>query len=201
MPLLSRVSTFVLALGLLVACNEPAPPRFPHAVMTPAAPIALPAVDLIGPDGKAFRTSSLAGRWVWLYFGFTNCPDVCPVAMDYMAGEYKHLKRTAPVQVLFVSVDPRRDDPKKLATFAHFHNPAFMGVTGEQAALETLTKALAASYVIEKPKQPGGDYGVSHTNLIFLIDPQGRHVATYVPGANPGTLADDTDALTQKEPA
>jgi protein SCO1/2 len=184
-----------LGLALLTTACPDKQARFPHAVMTPGAPLALPSAALVGEGGKPFALSSLQGRWVWLYFGFTNCPDVCPVAMDFMADEYKRLKNPKAVQVVFVSVDPQRDDPKKLMAFARFHHPAFIGVTGDDATLNTLTHSLNASYVIDKPAKPGGNYGVSHTNLIFLLDPTGRQVATYVPGAKPGDMAADMNAL------
>ncbi|MDB5096924.1 MAG: hypothetical protein JWM80_1345 [Cyanobacteria bacterium RYN_339] len=183
-------------LALMLAACPAGRTRFPHAVMTPAAPLALPAAALVGEGGKPFALSSLQGRWVWLYFGFTNCPDVCPVALDFLADEYKRLKAPKQVQAVFVSVDPKRDDPARLQAFARFHHPAFIGVTGPDPVLAGLTHALNASYVLEKPATPGGEYGVSHTNLIFLLDPQGRQVATYVPGANPGDMAADMNALT-----
>ena len=128
----------VLALALLLAgCGESGS-RFPHAVATPATPVALPPAALVGEGGKAFTLSQLNGKWVWLYFGYTNCPDVCPMAMDYMGAEYKRLKHPERTQVVFVSVDPRRDDPKKLADFAHFHDPHFMGVSGKKEAIDQL---------------------------------------------------------------
>lgn len=184
-----------MVISLMAGCGNQKP-RFPHAVQTPAMPVALPTPALVGPDGKPFTVAALAGRWVWLYFGYTNCPDVCPVAMSFMADEYKRLKHPEQVQVLFVSVDPKRDDPKRLADFAHYHDPRFMGVSGPRPAIDALAHAVNAAYVIDKPEKPGGGYAVSHTNLIFLVDPQGRQVATYVPGATPGELAADTDGLT-----
>lgn len=192
---LARVPALLGLLLSLTACPG-RQDRFPHAVMTPQAPVSLPAAALVGDEGKPFALSDLAGKWVWLYFGYTNCPDVCPVAMDFMADEYRRLKAPKAIRVVFVSVDPKRDDPKRVMAFARFHNQDFLGVSGPDAVLATLTHALNASYTLDKPAKPGGNYGVSHTNLIFLLDPQGRQVATYVPGANPGDLAADMNALT-----
>jgi protein SCO1/2 len=194
MEKLARLSA-ALGLALALAACPGRQPRFPHAVLTPGAPVTLPAATLVGDAGKPFTLDGLKGKWVWLYFGYTNCPDVCPLAMDYMADEYKRLKDPKAVQVVFVSVDPKRDDPKRVMAFARFHNPAFMGVSGPDPVLASLTHALNASYVLDKPEKPGGNYGVSHTNLIFLLDPQGRQVATYVPGTNPGEMAADMNAL------
>jgi protein SCO1/2 len=196
MPLVFKPFVLITLLALATGACAASTPRFAHAVATPHVPLVLPPVTLIGPDGHDFKLSALAGRWVWLYFGYTNCPDVCPVAMSFLGDEYKRLKHPKAVQALFVSVDPQRDDAKTLMTFAHFHNPTFMGVSGAVPAIDALTHALGASYVIDKPLKPGKSYAVSHTNLIFLLDPQGRQVATYIPGATPGDLAADTDALT-----
>jgi protein SCO1/2 len=174
--------------------------RFPNAILTPEPPKAVPAVRLVTGDGKPAPKDLLEGHWTWLYFGFANCPDVCPLALEYATREYEKLRNPKAVKVVFVSVDPARDRSPKLAEFVTFYHRDFVGVTGERTDLDALTKALGASYVIEQPKKPGGGYNVSHTNLVFVLDPQGRWVATYVPGATPGAMTKDFDALTQEKP-
>lgn len=182
------------ALGLAAGCAGNETPRFPHAIMTPAAEKTLPPIALKGPQGE-LKPADLAGRWVWLYFGFANCPDICPAAMSEVASEYKKLERPERVVPVFVSVDPARDTPEILKPFAAFYHPAIRPVTGSKEAIDAWTQALGAGYVIEAPPEPGASYNVSHSNLIFVLDPAGRFVATYVPGTGDGGLASDFNAL------
>lgn len=207
----SRLITGLLAAmcaGALAGCPQTPAKPFPHAIMTPS-PKPMPATTLVDGAGQPFTLASLQGKWVWLYFGFANCPDVCPAAMDFMAAEYKRLKAPEQVQAVFVSVDPKRDTPDKLKPFATYYHPSFIGLTGDKAAIDALAKSVGAGYVIDPPATPGGsrleggadraggeyDYNVSHSNLVFVVDPAGHYVATYVPGANPGDMAADFDAL------
>lgn len=199
MPFSRLTAALALALSL-GACAQSAPsdkPVFPHAAITPA-PAALPALSLENSAGKPATLAAYKGKWVWLYMGYTSCPDVCPAAMSYLAHEYKLLKQPADVQGVFVSVDPKRDTPQKLGTWAHFYDPHFVGLTGSKAAIAALAKPLGFGYNFDPPDK-NGFYGVEHSNLVFVLDPQGRYVATYVPGLHPGTMAQDFNALTQEK--
>ena len=196
------LAAWMLTLGVAlgVAACDPAPAkRFPHAVLTPEPAREVPAVPLVTGDGKPAPKDLLTGHWTWLYFGFANCPDVCPLALEYATKEYQALQNKEKVKVVFVSVDPARDRSPKLTDFVSFYDKAFVGVTGEPADLERLAKAVGATYVLERAAKPGGDYNVSHTNLVFVLDPTGKWVASYVPGATPGAMAKDFDRLTAEE--
>ncbi|MFP5501038.1 MAG: SCO family protein [Candidatus Sericytochromatia bacterium] len=193
-----RLGLAAVALAAVVtACAAPetAKEPFPHAVITPEPRKDVPAVTLQAAGGKPFTLEDARGKWVWLYFGFANCPDVCPAAMDDLAAEYKALERPEEVEVVFVSVDPARDTPDQLAKYVTYYHPDFQGVTGERAAIDALVKPLGIGYVIDKPAKPGDPYPVSHSNLITVLDPEGRYAATYVPGAEPGKLAEDFNQL------
>ena len=192
---------WVLTLGVafgVAACDPAADKKFPHAILTPEPAREVPAVPLVTGDGKPAPKDLLTGKWTWLYFGFANCPDVCPMAMEYATKEYEQLQNKDRVRVVFLSVDPARDRSPKLTAFVRFYHPAFVGVTGDKAAVDTLAKAVGATYVLETPEKPGGNYNVSHTNLVFILDPAGKWVASYVPGAVPGAMAKDFDRLTKE---
>lgn len=169
----------LLALWLAGCAHEPA---FPHALLTPSEPRTLPALALVDERGQRFDPGQ-AHRWLWVYFGYTHCPDVCPATLGRLAGAYQALKRPDDVRVLFVSVDPRRDTPAVLARTVRYFDPAFRGATGDRAALDAFTGALGARYADE----PKG--GVEHSDLVFVVDPQGRAVATY-PSDPAGLQAD-----------
>jgi protein SCO1/2 len=180
--------------GSLAGCPSGAKP-YPHAVVTPSPPKDVPAAKLVRTDGKPFQLADLKGKWVWLYFGYTHCPDVCPAAMDYMAGEHQRLAHPDQVVPVFLSVDPKRDTPAELKKYVAYYGPEFVGVSGAKADIDALAHAVGAGYVIDQPSKPGGAYNVSHTNLIFVLDPQGRFIAGYVATPQAGEMAKDFDAL------
>ena len=198
---LLRACLVAATLLFLPGCpaGEEAEKPFSHAVLTPEPRRDLPTVALVDGAGKPLPKDYFAGRWTWLYFGFTHCPDVCPRAMEFTAAEYAKLRHKDKVRVVFVSVDPQRDRNAKLERFVDFYHPDFTGVTGDKPALDALAKAVGAAYVIDAPAKPGGDYNVSHTNMVFVVDPEGRWSACYVPEAAPGALAEDFNRLTEKE--
>ncbi|MEB3196198.1 MAG: SCO family protein [Candidatus Sericytochromatia bacterium] len=194
-----RLLGCLLTLALVACAAKESESGFPHAILTPT-PKALPTVSLVRGDGQPAPADLFRGHWTWLYFGYANCPDVCPMALDFAAREYEKLTRKEAVRLVFVSVDPARDRTPKLETFVDYYNPRFVGVTGAaRHDIDSLTKAVGAAYVIDAPSKPGGAYTVSHSNMVFALDPQGRLVAVYVPDGKPGAMAEDFNRLTAKE--
>jgi len=157
----------------------------------------LPPVTLTAHDGSAWTPSDFEGNWQFVFFGFTHCPDVCPMTLADLAGTLQHLedadRRPLP-EVVFVSVDPGRDTPEMLETYVgHFHD-AFVGVTGERGAIDTLTTSLGISYTLHEPDAQG-DYAVDHSAVILLIDPQGALRAVWSPPHGRQVLADEFRAI------
>jgi protein SCO1/2 len=190
----------LLGFSLLLGCAAPAEEKsFPHAILTPEPPKVVPAVDLVFGDGSAVPATLLKGQWTWLYFGFANCPDVCPMALEFAAREYSRLTSKKGVRVVFLSVDPQRDRSPKLKSFVEYYHPDFIGVTGRREAIDTLAQAVGASYVIDKPAVPGGAYNVSHSNMVFILNPEGQLSAVYAPGTTEGHMAEDFERLLGKE--
>ncbi len=143
----------------------------------------LPAFSLRGPKG-AFTNANLRGRWSFVFFGYTQCPDICPTALTLM----KEVKATlggdgaspaAPAfQVVFVSVDPRRDTDALLDEYMRAFDASFIGVSGSDVELSPLTGALGVFF----RRNDGTDkqrYTVDHTAAIYLTDPQGRLAAIF----------------------
>lgn len=179
------------------ACGEPAR-SYPHAVGVATGQL-VPAVALKAAGGRDFSLVELTGQWVWLYFGYTHCPDVCPTTLAHLAEAHKQLASPERVKVVFVSVDPKRDTPEVLAKHAAFYDPSFLGVTGDVAAIDRLTSALGARYVIGLPVGASGDYPVSHTNTVYVIDPEGHLAAQYDPGTDTTQMAADFNTLTSRD--
>jgi protein SCO1/2 len=155
----------------------------------------LPAFALHGPRGE-FNNGKLGGHWSFMFFGYTQCPDICPTALGLMKDVRATLAASAAVapaptfQVVFVSVDPRRDTPQLLAEYMAAFDPSFIGVSGEDAALLPLTKSLGAYY----RRNDGTDarnYTVDHSAAIYLIDPRGRLAAVFSPPQEASKMAAD----------
>ena len=167
----------------------------PHAVATAtllAPPRPLPPLELVDQDNRPFDTQRLRGGWSLLFFGFTSCPDVCPVTMRALA-ETKQLLADLPEplrpRVVMISVDPERDTPEQLAAYVKGFDPTFVGATGPKPAIDALAQrmgVLAATRPLE-----GGGYTVDHTTAVFLIDPDGALHALFSAPHTPKLIAED----------
>ena len=106
---------------------------------------ALPAFELVDHDNRAFRRDDLDGHWSLLFFGYTHCPDICPITLQTLADAVARIDdadvRDA-LRVYFVSVDPERDTPAQLAGYVTYFNADFTGLTAPLGQLQTLTRAL-----------------------------------------------------------
>lgn len=165
-----------------------------------AEPRALPNVELVDEQGAAFRPDDFRGRWSLLYFGYTYCPDVCPLTLVELARLKQQLAAqgvTVPVEYYLVSVDPRRDTPARLREYAAYFDPEFHGLTGAPQALAAL--AAATETVFDVPEgQDGEDYLVSHSSNVVLLDPSARVYAVFTPPHEPATLAADFAFVTAR---
>lgn len=137
---------------------------------------------LIDQNGKPFQLSQLRGKVVLFSFGYTHCPDVCPTTLTDFGKIYRALSENdrKRVQVLFISVDSRRDQPETLKNYIPYFDTSFLGLTGDANHINEATKAYGASY--EFVHHPGEDpdvYFVDHSAYAYLIDPDGRWKAIY----------------------
>ena len=128
---------------------------------------------------QEFGRQRLLAKWSFLFFGYTHCPDICPITMTVLNQAQQELQRRGlsdQVQVLFVSVDPERDDSEKLANYVNYFNPAFIGLGGSQEQIRGLTGQLGVPYYVNKTGD-SENYLVDHSGSLFLTDPDGRLVA------------------------
>lgn len=171
---------------------DPAPPELERAVQFSTAR-ALPDFSLVDHAGRTFGPDHLRGRWTFLFFGFVNCPDVCPTTLATLAAARTSLADLPVSQqpaVILVSVDPGRDTPEVLARYVTHFDRSFTGVTGSPEALGVLTGELGVAVVVG-PADAGGNYSVDHTAAIFLVDPDGRVAALFSGPHEAGTIARD----------
>ena len=177
LPASTRRPVLLAALAAALAgCSAAAPAPPPLAGARIGGPFAL-----TDQDGRPRSDRDFAGRYRIMYFGYTFCPDVCPVdAANIGAGlrafEKGDATRAARVVPVFVTVDPSRDTPPVLKQFvANFH-PRMVGLTGGEADVAALVKAYGG-YFARGKAAPGGGYLVDHTRQAFLMDPDGKPLA------------------------
>jgi protein SCO1/2 len=156
--------------------------------------------DLVDSRGEAFTNANLAGKWSLVFFGFTHCPDICPMTMKELAEMTAQLSpaERAKLQVILGTVDPERDDPATMAEYVAQYDDAFIGLTGTRIALSVLTKQLYITYsdpealishddhdavnneshsahgMAEENQDENGDYLITHSGHIAIINPQGE---------------------------
>ena len=131
--------------------------------------------DLVDDRDAKITAQDFAGHWSFIYFGYTYCPDVCPLTLVELAEVRKKLvERTpaAPVSVYFVSVDPQRDSPQRLHEYVTYFDPTFHGLTGDVADITALANAAGAVFFVP-PGQDAKTYLVSHSSSIALLEPSG----------------------------
>lgn len=155
-------------------------------------PHAVAAFELVDHEGRAFDRQALAGRWSVVFAGFTHCPDICPLTLATM-GELGTRLGAASPRLVFVSVDPERDTPARIAAYLRHFGPDLVGATGSSAAIESFTRDLGLAQV----KVPGvvGDYTVDHSAALVLLDPQVRVAGYFPPPHDVDRLAADLAAL------
>ncbi|NDY92562.1 SCO family protein [Ideonella livida] len=152
----------------------------------PAGPV--PAFRATGPQGRVDR-QSLLGRWSLVFFGYTQCPDICPGTLGMLTEVFRLLPAELPRPgVLFLSVDPERDLPGLLAEYLPAFHPDFRGAAGTDADLAALVAHLGVRYHRHAPG-PQGQYTVDHTASMFLLDPQARWRAELEPPHEPQAIA------------
>jgi protein SCO1/2 len=143
-------------------------------------PRALPAFELVAQDGSRFAAGRLKGRWTVLFFGFTNCPDVCPATLAQLAAVKRRLADLATdlqPAVVMVSVDPKRDTPQRLAQYVPYFDKSFVGVTGTTEAVDALTRGMGVA--VHVGPEVDGTYTVDHTAALFLVGPDAKLAAVF----------------------
>jgi protein SCO1/2 len=161
----------LLSLTLLPLVAQAALPTLKAGVFEPAQ--AAPDFALKGSDGAELSLARFKGKLVLLVFGFTNCPEVCPTTLATLAQARKELGAgAADVQVVYVTVDPERDDLGRIRQYLAAFDPSFIGGTEAPDKLAAMRKRYGV--VAQKVATPGGGYAMNHSSSIYLIDRAGR---------------------------
>jgi protein SCO1 len=151
--------------------------KHPHGV-------AMPSFKLQTANGGVFDNADLRKRWTFMFFGYTHCPDVCPLTLGRLAvvmGDLKKAHRAGDLQVLFTSVDPQRDTPTKVAAYAAYFDPRFVGATASPAEIKRLTGELGIYFKREPDPFDAKNYLIQHSASILIVAPNGHLVARLEP--------------------
>ncbi len=146
-----------------------------------------PALQLTDQDGKAFDLASLRGTPVFVYFGYTHCPDVCPTTLADLRAAIQ--AANLPAKVVFVTVDPARDTAPAMKQYVDAYQAGFIGLTGSPAQIATAAAAWGAQYQ-QGPVDSLGNYPMIHSTDVYLVDPSGTLRNHIFFGASSGLVAD-----------
>jgi protein SCO1/2 len=169
---------FWLGQRQLVGGAMPGASELREALLYPA-PRTLPDFELLQPDGQPLTVANWRGRWNLVFIGFTHCPDICPTTLATLREVEAEFAPTEAPQVTFISVDPERDTPEQLATYAGFFSKRFLAASGDHEMLTPFTRSLGMVYM-STPLE-SGDYTVDHSASIAIVDPEGRLVGMFRP--------------------
>jgi protein SCO1 len=176
--IVSALIAFGTGLGIFTARQQQAQltPQI-QGMMWPA-PRVLQAFSSVDQNGKEFGLQNLQGKWSFLFFGYTHCPDICPITLTILDQVYEKLaarRQQSDVQMIFVSVDPERDTSEQLHGYVSYFNEDFYGLGGSLEQIQGLTRQMGIAFFHQQPSATG-DYLVDHSASIFIVDPQGRVV-------------------------
>ena len=177
-----------IAAGLALALRDSTGEDMPRTATILPAGNTLPDFALLDQDGAPADKTVFEGQWDVVFFGFTNCPDICPATMTVLGQARRQLEAQGqqPLpRVVLVSVDPERDTPEAMARYIAYFGDDNLGLTGELAEVRKLTDALGIFF-----QKAGGEttaYGVDHSTVVLVIDPRGRLKALF---SAPHTVAD-----------
>jgi protein SCO1/2 len=200
---LPRALSLAVILAVSACSSQPAAE---NAAAADAAP-PLACADIGGPftrtgeEGTPVSNTDFAGKYRIVYFGYTFCPDVCPVDMQNLGGAMRLLDQRDPalsakIQPIFITVDPARDTPAVLREFTDAFYPRLLGLTGDPEAIARVAKDYAIYYKAEAPG-PGGGYLVNHSRQAYLMSPDGKPLALLPIEESPEAIAKEIERWAQ----
>ena len=156
------------------------PPAEPVVAKVLPMPIELPDFALVDHTGAPIGRDAFNGQWDLVFFGFTHCPDICPLTLQVLASARQQLADAGhqPLpRIVLVSVDPERDTPEKLAQYIGYFGADNLGITGDLEALRELTSGIGIFF--EKSSTHADNYTVDHSAVVIVIDPDGKFSALF----------------------
>ncbi len=177
------------ALIMLLALSSTLKDGPAPAPANPMAAIGGP-FELINQDGETVTHESFKGKYMLVFFGFTHCPDICPLAMQIMASTFEEMgKKAERIQPIFITVDPARDTPEVLKAYTSLFDLNLQGLTGSAEAVDQAAKAYKVFYRrVDDPSSSDG-YSMDHFTGFYLMSPEGEFVELFRYNMAPEELA------------
>lgn len=195
----SKFTSVLVAIALVggawffirAAMNPGAQPQFATVLQSP---LELPDFSLINQEGESFTRESLEHNWNLLFFGFSNCPDICPATLQLLAAARSRLAVEGLPEselpgIVFISVDPERDRPEVLKSYVANFGPNIIGLTGDLSEIQKLTGQLGIFHAKSSAQHDG--YNVDHSSAVLVIDPNAHFHALFSAPVNLDDLAHD----------
>jgi len=188
-----------VALGIYTSNLPVAKPQLSAATLL-EPPISIEEPGLIDHNGQPFGLQELRGKWHFVFFGYTHCPDVCPTTLFIFKSVAKQLKENHDLynktRFILTSVDPERDKSNVLKQYVQFYNPDFIGLTGDNKKIYNFSRALGVIYVRNKPlDNDPNNYGVDHSAAVLLLNPEGKLQAVFSAPIKPDALLKDFQSI------
>lgn len=189
----------ILLVGL-VSCGPGAQAKLRGGSIQPAQ--AAPDFTLTDQNGNPFTLSSTQGQVVLLYFGYTSCPDVCPLTLADLRSVYEKMGAEAKdVRVIFVTVDPERDTQAVLKKYVGAFDPSFIGLRGSVAETENIANSFGAKFKKTNLPNSALGYAMDHSAFIYVIDRSGKLRETFPFGAAREDILNDVEILVREKPS
>lgn len=190
MILWSLVAVAIALLGGFLLSERGQPPI--AAVRVAGAEAVSADFELTDHNSMMQTDEDFRGRWMLVFFGFTNCPDVCPMGLATIAQVMDDLGAEGEaVQPLFISIDPERDTPSVLANYIPQFGPSILGLSGPQEQTQQTAKAFKIYYQRNEDESAPDGYTMGHTSSFLLFDPQGEFVRIYEFDLDPSQIVSD----------
>jgi protein SCO1/2 len=142
------------------------------------------------------RSTDFGDRILAVFFGYTSCPDVCPLTLSHLAGVFQQIgEEGEDVQVLFITVDPERDTPERMRQYLEAFHPSFLGLTGTETEIRSVAHSFGADFV---RNGEGDSYTVDHTARTFILTPSGNMTLSFPFSATPDEMARDLTQLLEE---
>ena len=178
--IIALVAGVALAVGAWLALTTLSRSAVPLQATRLPSPAELPAFALVDHNGNQVDETVFDGHWNLVFFGFTHCPDICPITLQLLGNAKRELEAAGhePLpRIVLVSVDPERDKPANLAEYIAAFGEGNLGLTGDLAELKKLTSVLGVFF---EKRDTGDDYyAVDHSSVVIVIDPEGRYHAVF----------------------
>lgn len=162
---------------------------------------ALPQFQLVDHNNQSLGNPQLGGKWSLMFFGYTNCPDICPTSLQTLSDmmnaiDDSDVRNT--IQVIFVSVDPERDSPEILKPYVQYFNEDFIGATAPLTELNRLTTVIGIGHSRDKSSEEASSYDVSHSSTIILINPAVEFAGVFSAPHNTPAMARDLVKIVER---